>query len=41
MEAAGVCPFRESGIPVTPRGSGDFARLAFTGLELVSPGIVI
>ena len=41
MEAAGVRPFRESGIPVTPRDSGDFARLVFSGLELISPGIVI
>jgi S-adenosyl methyltransferase len=40
-EAAGVRPFRESGISITPRDSGDFARLAFTGLELVPPGVVI
>ena len=41
MEAAGIRAFRESGIPITPRLSGDFARLAFDGLDLVPPGVVI
>jgi hypothetical protein len=31
---------RESGIAFQLRDSGDFARLAFTGLELVPPGVV-
>ena len=40
-EAAGIRPFQESGIRITPRDSEEFARLAFGGLELVPPGVVI
>ena len=32
---------RSSGIPVQPRESGVFARLAFSGLDLVPPGVVL
>ena len=32
---------RESGIPFQFRGSDEFARLAFSGLELVPPGVVL
>jgi hypothetical protein len=32
---------RESGIPFRFRDSGDFAQLAFSGLELVPPGVVL
>jgi S-adenosyl methyltransferase len=32
---------RESGIPFQFRDSGDFAQLAFSGLELVPPGVVL
>ena len=30
-----------AGIPAQPRDSGEFARLAFNGLELVPPGVVL
>jgi len=30
-----------AGIPVQPRESGEFARLAFAGLDLVPPGVVL
>jgi SAM-dependent methyltransferase len=33
--------YREAGIPVQLRDSGDFARLAFSGLELIPPGVVL
>jgi SAM-dependent methyltransferase len=33
--------YREAGIPVQLRDSDDFARLAFTGLKLVPPGVVL
>jgi SAM-dependent methyltransferase len=33
--------FREAGIPFHLRDTGDFARLAFSGLELVPPGVVL
>ena len=33
--------YREAGIPVQLRDSHDFARLAFSGLELVPPGVVL
>ena len=33
--------YRASGIPFQPRDSGDFARLAFGGLDLVPPGVVL
>jgi SAM-dependent methyltransferase len=36
-----VRAFREAGVPFQTRDSGDFARLAFTGLELVPPGVVV
>jgi S-adenosyl methyltransferase len=32
---------RGSGIPVQPRESDEFARIAFDGLELVPPGVVL
>ena len=30
-----------AGIPLQLRNSGDFARLAFSGLDLVPPGVVL
>lgn len=33
--------FRASGMPAQVRDSGEFARLAFSGLELVPPGVVL
>ncbi len=33
--------YRQSGIPAQVRDSDEFARLAFTGLELVPPGVVL
>ena len=33
--------YQASGVPLQPRDSGDFARLAFPGLELVPPGVVL
>jgi hypothetical protein len=33
--------YRSSGVPFQPRDSGDFARLAFAGLELTPPGVVL
>jgi hypothetical protein len=33
--------YREAGIPVQLRDSSDFARLAFSGLDLVPPGVEI
>jgi hypothetical protein len=39
--AAAVRTYRERGIPNQPRDSDEFARLAFTGLELVPPGVVL
>jgi SAM-dependent methyltransferase len=33
--------YREAGIPVQLRDSSDFARLAFSGLELIPPGMVL
>jgi S-adenosyl methyltransferase len=41
MESTAVSAYRESGIPLTVRDSGDFARLAFSGLDLVPPGVVL
>ncbi|MBO0803085.1 MAG: SAM-dependent methyltransferase [Nocardiopsaceae bacterium] len=38
---AGVQIGSEAGVPNVMRDSGDFARLAFTGLELVPPGVVL
>lgn len=39
--AAAVRTYRERGIPNQPRDSDEFARLAFTGLDLVPPGVVL
>jgi hypothetical protein len=36
-----VRAYREAGLPAQARDSGEFARLAFTGLELVPPGVVV
>jgi S-adenosyl methyltransferase len=33
--------YRAAGIPAQARDCGDFARLAFAGLELVAPGVVL
>ncbi len=33
--------YREAGLPVQARDSDEFARLAFSGLELVPPGVVL
>jgi hypothetical protein len=33
--------FRGAGLPIQPRDSGEFARLAFSGLDLVPPGVVL
>lgn len=40
-KVAGVSAYQSSGIPLQPRDSDDFARLAFPGLELVPPGVVL
>ncbi len=34
-------PYRDAGIPLQSRDSGDFARLAFGDLDLVPPGVVL
>jgi hypothetical protein len=39
--AAMLHAYREGGIPMQLRDSDDFARLAFSGLELVPPGMVL
>jgi hypothetical protein len=39
--AAGVRAYRSSGISLQLRDSDEFARLAFSGLELVPPGVVL
>jgi S-adenosyl methyltransferase len=39
--AAGQSTMRGAGLSAQARNSGEFARLAFTGLELVSPGVVL
>jgi hypothetical protein len=36
-----VRAYREAGLPAQARDSDEFARLAFTGLELVPPGVVV
>jgi hypothetical protein len=38
---AALSTCRASGIPFQPRDSRDFARLAFSGLDLVPPGVVL
>jgi hypothetical protein len=37
----GLQAFKDAGITVQMRDSDEFARVAFPGLELVSPGIVL
>jgi hypothetical protein len=39
--AGAVRAFREAGIPFHLRDTGDFARLAFSGLDLIPPGVVL
>src|SRR5580692_10891 len=39
--AAGQGTMRGAGLSAQARNSGEFARLAFTGLELVPPGVVL
>jgi S-adenosyl methyltransferase len=38
---AGVRAYQSSGVPLQMRDSDEFARLAFSGLELVPPGVVL
>jgi hypothetical protein len=38
---AGVRAYREAGIPMTARDADEFAPLAFSGLKLVPPGVVL
>jgi hypothetical protein len=38
---AALRAYRASGITFEPRDSGDFGRLAFAGLDLVPPGVVL
>jgi hypothetical protein len=38
---AALRAYRASGVTFQPRDSGDFARLAFAGLDLVPPGVVL
>jgi hypothetical protein len=39
--AAGQDAYKSSGVTARARDSGDFARLAFSGLDLVPPGVVL
>jgi hypothetical protein len=39
--AAGQRPMRGAGLSAQARNSDEFARLAFSGLELVPPGVVL
>jgi hypothetical protein len=39
--AAGQAAYRASGVTGRARNSDEFARLAFSGLELVPPGVVL
>jgi SAM-dependent methyltransferase len=39
--AAGQRAYRSGGVPMHPRESGSFADIAFTGLSLVPPGLVL
>ena len=41
MIGAAVRAYHEGGLPAQARDSDEFARLAFAGLELVPPGVVI
>jgi len=38
--AAGVSAVQRAGVPFQSRTAADFTDLAFTGLELVAPGLV-
>ncbi|MCW2931480.1 MAG: hypothetical protein JWM19_2442 [Actinomycetia bacterium] len=39
--ATGARAYRAAGLPAQLRDSGEFARLAFSGLDLVPPGVVL
>jgi hypothetical protein len=39
--AATTSTYRSSGVPLQVRDSDEFAALAFSGLELVPPGVVL
>jgi SAM-dependent methyltransferase len=39
--AAGQRAYRSGGVPMHPRESGSFADIAFTGMSLVPPGLVL
>jgi S-adenosyl methyltransferase len=39
--ATGAAAYRAAGLPAQLRDGDDFARLAFAGLELVAPGVVL
>jgi len=39
--AAGARAYRAAGLPAQLRDSGEFAQLAFSGLDLVPPGVVL
>jgi O-methyltransferase involved in polyketide biosynthesis len=39
--AAGARAYRAAGLPAQLRDSGEFAQLAFAGLDLVPPGVVL
>jgi hypothetical protein len=39
--AAGAAAYRAAGLPAQLRDAGQFAELAFSGLELVAPGVVL
>jgi len=39
--AAGMRTYQAAGVPIQLRDSAEFAALAFTGLELVPPGVVL
>jgi hypothetical protein len=41
MIGAAVRAYQEAGLPAQARDSNEFAQLAFTGLDLVPPGVVI
>ena len=41
MIGAAVRAYQEAGLPAQARDSHEFARLAFSGLQLVQPGVVI
>ena len=41
MIGAAERAYREAGLPAQARDADEFARLAFTGLELVPPGVVL